>query len=206
MELIFIIKPQFQLLFLPHHLHTPKTPTLCDPSAFAFLPVERVLVRCSQGSTSSFLPSLWYLLWLIWVSSCGHSAMRAASITVPLITALLEILLPVLTDRIKPASQLKMAFVPRWLFPVAWGYTKGTWLWFSSTIWKYRSCIRSWPHSHPPRASWVTGTSLHLVRLCLLSLHPLPHLCPKPHSEDSIPPARGWVSVQMRLHWRERER
>ena len=97
MELIFIIKPQFQLLFLPHHLHTPKTPTLCDPSAFAFLPLERVLVRCSQGSTSSFLPSMWYLLWLIWVSSCGRSAMRAASITVPLITALLEILLTVLT-------------------------------------------------------------------------------------------------------------
>lgn len=128
-------------------MHHPPPILSFDLFAFAFLPLEplhfsctrEMLVRYFQGSIQAFLPSIWHLSRLIGVSSLGQPAVtRAASITISLITALLKILLPIQpyfdSDRIKLASQLKMAFLSTELLPVARSYIKSIRLLFLSIM------------------------------------------------------------------------
>ena len=136
LELSFTIKPQFQLSFLPHHLHIPPPPTLW-PFWICFSIVgtsvgevfPRKHLKLSPLHVASLKAYLSLLLWtLSYESSFNHSTSHHCPFGNP--TSYFD------SDRIKPASQLRIAFVLLWLFPVAWGYMKSTWLWFSSTIWK----------------------------------------------------------------------
>lgn len=135
----FIIKPLFQILFYfvicTSPFHSP-----LDLFAFTFLPPEPVYFSCttergwgiSKETSRAFLPYMWHLTMLIWVSSPGYPALiSSASITVSLITALSKFLLSVqpyfASDKIKPASQLKVAFLPTELLPIALSYIQSAW-------------------------------------------------------------------------------
>lgn len=135
-----------ELIFLPSNHNfsfcfyditcIPPTSTLCDPSAFCLSTSGTSVGEVfPKEAPQAFSPSMWYLLWLIWVSSCGHSAMRASGVASDHCpfgnpTSCFD------SDRIKPASQLKMAFVPLWHFPLLGVTWKASDSGLSSTVWK----------------------------------------------------------------------